>query len=98
MVEVRYGGISPGCWTDFLAVDLMRPTTIVAYVEMVGILICSKDSGRTGSSLLTCRLCEKKGTRFEADEEMCGDDEDREALQETIKNMQVSTELVFRSI
>ena len=24
MVEVRYGGISPGCWADFLAVDLMR--------------------------------------------------------------------------
>ncbi|KAL7613801.1 hypothetical protein Lser_V15G09477 [Lactuca serriola] len=33
----------------------------------------------------------RKGTRFEADEEMCGDDEDRDALQETIKNMQAIT-------
>nr|KAJ0220130.1 hypothetical protein LSAT_V11C200100270 [Lactuca sativa] len=34
---------------------------------------------------------ERGGTRFEADEEMCGDDEDRDALQETIKNMQAIT-------
>ncbi|CAI9276578.1 unnamed protein product [Lactuca saligna] len=131
---------------------LFRPTTIVAYVEMLGILICRcfrkvigvvqivhaniavrtvvelevhflhaafvrKKVKKIGYfPLLICSPSplvfrhfssfarptvvqlhkHHKGTRFEADEEMCGDDEDREALQETIKNMQAGTKLVLR--
>ncbi|CAI9279890.1 unnamed protein product [Lactuca saligna] len=140
MVEVRYGGISLGCWADFLAVDLMRCfRKVIGIIQIVHANIAVRTVVELEVHFLHVAFVRKKlqkvkkigyfpllirspsplvfrhfasfarttviqlhkyhkGTHFEVDEEMCGDDEDREALQETIKNMQSSTELVFSDI